>query len=393
MNRTVSFSLIILLCSSLNTANGYFSNNARPSGMGGAFTAVADDAAGIFWNPAGIFLIPGWFVSMNYGLESDIADGSSDLLDEISALDPSESLVDTAALIPKLEKISDYSWLSKGGPKLEFAVAYDSAAFSISGYDIFFIQPHIDLENISADPAENTYIGNNTSSIELSGFRIKEYGLSYAYFSPNTGACIGATAKYMDVTSFYTAEGIWSRAEWDLANDLDETDDGEESSSGEFGVDMGLMFLAGANRIGLVGKNLRKITLSDESGHDFTIRPHYRLGYAFSPTDRFVFAFDYNLTKNRDPFGNKLNGNEISMGFEGKMGSSKWLSLRGGATIDSGGDAPLVYSSGMSINFARMSLDVSYSIDQYGEGSRVWGGIRFFFSRDTGRESYSTASK
>ena len=31
-----------------------FSPDARAEGMGGAFTAVADDAAALYWNPAGM---------------------------------------------------------------------------------------------------------------------------------------------------------------------------------------------------------------------------------------------------------------------------------------------------------------------------------------------------
>jgi hypothetical protein len=33
---------------------------ARPVGMGGAYTAVADDANALFWNPAGLALAPGF---------------------------------------------------------------------------------------------------------------------------------------------------------------------------------------------------------------------------------------------------------------------------------------------------------------------------------------------
>ncbi|GEM_PF-3701166 len=380
--------LTVLYCSPRVWGSG----NARPSGMGGAFTAISDDAAGIFWNPAGMFLIPGWYVSMNYGTEYDLADGAQDLLDEVTALDPRSDTTNLSQLTEKLRKLDGFSFLARGGPKMEFAVAYNSAAFSISGYDLFFTQPRTDLENISEDPTSETYIGRNTSAIELSGFRIQEYALTYAYYSEFTGSCIGMTAKYMDVSGFASSIPIWSRTSWDLENTLDEVDDGAETSAGKFGIDVGLMFVGGANRVGFVGKNLKKIELTDDNDTTFSIQPQYRLGYAFSPTDRFVFAMDYNLTKNRDAFGDKMDGNEISMGFEGKLGESKWLTLRGGATIDSGGDAPLIYSSGMSLNFARMSVDAAYAVDQYGDGSRIWAGIRFFFTRTEDRKTNSATS-
>ncbi len=54
-------SLSCLLLITINLSASYAAletYGARPMGMGGAFTAVADDANAPYWNPAGLALNP-----------------------------------------------------------------------------------------------------------------------------------------------------------------------------------------------------------------------------------------------------------------------------------------------------------------------------------------------
>ena len=60
--RLSKFAIIFLLSISSNAfADGYHYNNIligdRASGMGGAYTAISDDASGLFYNPAGIVYV------------------------------------------------------------------------------------------------------------------------------------------------------------------------------------------------------------------------------------------------------------------------------------------------------------------------------------------------
>jgi long-subunit fatty acid transport protein len=62
IGRWVSFSIAFLCCISANSyADDFHYNNIligdRASGMGGAYTAISDDASGMFYNPAGIVYI------------------------------------------------------------------------------------------------------------------------------------------------------------------------------------------------------------------------------------------------------------------------------------------------------------------------------------------------
>ena len=60
--RWVNVTSAFLLCMSANSfADDFHYNNIligdRASGMGGAYTAVSDDASGLFYNPAGIVYV------------------------------------------------------------------------------------------------------------------------------------------------------------------------------------------------------------------------------------------------------------------------------------------------------------------------------------------------
>ena len=65
--------LVLLLAPTFALAGGFniYEMGARATALGGAFTATADDASAIFYNPAGLaWLEEGWSVSANVSLIS-----------------------------------------------------------------------------------------------------------------------------------------------------------------------------------------------------------------------------------------------------------------------------------------------------------------------------------
>ena len=66
--RSLAPLLVIIVCSAQLAFGSAFAINelgGRAQGMGGAFTAVADDPTAIFFNPAGIAYLKGMQVSMD----------------------------------------------------------------------------------------------------------------------------------------------------------------------------------------------------------------------------------------------------------------------------------------------------------------------------------------
>ncbi|MBN1549821.1 hypothetical protein JW979_00040, partial [bacterium] len=108
-------------------------------------------------------------------------------------------------------------------------------------------------------------------------------------------------------------------------------------------------------------------------------KPEYRIGYAFIPSDRFVFAIDYTLSKTRDPFGRSLNEKTIAAGFESHLGTKKLLTFRAGSSFSLEGKLPLLFSTGISFNISKIVLDCAYMTDMDGESRGMWAGLRTSF--------------
>ncbi len=360
--------------------NAYFSYDARAAGMGGAFSAVVDDASGVYWNPAGLALIPAWSITMTLGQGWTVGDNVQDTLERIHDMNPaSDPTADYSKLIKDLNKLNEFSWIHRGGNTFGFCAAHQNGALSIMGYDVFYVQPVVDTTNIDPDTSLPTSIQNNSTQLELSGYSFQEYGLSYAWLSMTKAFAFGITAKYVDIKGYDSLHSIWGLDSVQADDLFDVLDSAPDYTESEWGLDAGMLIRGAANRLSIVVRNLRKYTIDISDDVSLEVKPEYRIGYAFVPNDRFIFAVDYSLSKNRDPFGNKLDGKDISMGFEGKFGEKKHVILRGGATIEPGGDMPVVYSGGFGLEFKYAKFDISYSTDQDGETKSVLTGMRFSF--------------
>ena len=75
--RIIALAILMIICAAATGAragdpgtSGFLflrlGNGARASGMGEAFTAVADDATGIYWNPAGLAAIDGTELNLSH---------------------------------------------------------------------------------------------------------------------------------------------------------------------------------------------------------------------------------------------------------------------------------------------------------------------------------------
>lgn len=88
MKRILAFGFsVILLLAMAVPALGAIGFGTRAMGMGGAFTAVADDESAFYWNPAGITQVKFASVMFGVGAQGEGFDFISDTIDNISDLE------------------------------------------------------------------------------------------------------------------------------------------------------------------------------------------------------------------------------------------------------------------------------------------------------------------
>ncbi len=135
----------------------------------------------------------------------------------------------------------------------------------------------------------------------------------------------------------------------------------------------------GTSRLGISARNIRKYEIEIDEFTKISIKPEYRAGYTYQPTDRFHFGLDYSLGKEYDLLGNSIDGSELAVGFEGLFGEKKWLILRSGVSMPLEGDAPMIIALGTGLSFDSGVLDFGYAFDMDRDSSKLWGGLRFMF--------------
>ncbi len=348
-----------------------FSYGARAAAMGGAYVALADDASGVYWNPAAAAMILDWSVGLEYGSELEVAEDVQNTLDIFAGMSPGDMPEEDLAAF--LKNVDGFSWMARGGDRMGFAIANMKTSLTINGYQVYYVEPEVD-EDVPGD-----------SMWRFTGIDVQEYGINYAWMNPERTFSMGLNAKYIDLKGYNGTAGMWDLDSYDAGDMVDYVENGSITNESDWGVDVGLLFFYAQSRFGITGKNLNSYSLKFEDGTEFKIKPEYRVGYAYMPTNRFTYSLDYSFNKNRTPLGESLDGSEVAMGFEGIFGESRWLILRGGASMEVSGDTPLLFSGGMGLKFTNVIFDFAYVTDADQDSEKLWGGIRIFFKQTRGR--------
>ncbi|MCD4655660.1 conjugal transfer protein TraF [bacterium] len=355
--------LLIMFCLT-PVSDAYFSYGARATGMGGAFTAMADDGSLIYWNPGSLALINGWIIEMQYGSDGEFAEDTRETMDFLRDWvdDGSSDLGDVAGYASFSEK----DWLVRGGDTISLVIANKASAFHFCQYNLFYLQ-HNDDEETSLQ-------------YEMTGIEIKEYGVTFSIAGGSGSFALGVTAKYVDADAYHATPAFWeipSTDPGDLFDHLKRV--GSRSSDNNWGMDAGIMMNFGTSRVGFTARNILKYDIEIDENTKVEVKPEYRMGYAYKPSDRFVFSMDYSIGKETDLLGNDLDGSELATGFEVVFGEKEWLILRGGVSLPFEGDAPMIFTVGGGLNFQHAILDVGYAMDQDRDTEKIWTGLRFMF--------------
>jgi hypothetical protein len=280
----------------------------RAQGMGGAFTAVADDATASWWNPAGMAGGAYFNALLESGRHQE---------------PPSDRTAD-----------GDPQPASRAETR-SFAVAFPALGLSYYRLQVSEIQP----QTSTADAAGVRQEGG-TTEVRLRSMVLNQFGASVGQ-SLGSHLVIGSTFKLVSAGSASAVQAA-ANGSLDAAAAID------PSGETHAGLDVGAMATFGPARIGLMVRNVKQPEFG--SGADaFTLSRTARLGAALSSGTRGVIgsatvAVDADLTKTTTVWGDERR---LAAGGE-VWTSARTFGVRGGVSVNTIGDRRAALSGGLS---------------------------------------------
>jgi hypothetical protein len=267
--------------------------------MGGAFVAVASDSSATWWNPAG--LGPGPFLDFSM----------------------SKAITERRQAAPGWRATT--SWMTLATPPL---------GLSYYRFRLTDIQPSVPTEN-GADGREDSGAGVSVRSLSASQFGVT------VLRTVVTGVHTGTTLKYIRATP-RSASGDAGRSASDLLDQGEALEGGD--AEGEFDVDIGILAVAGALRLGAVARNMR-----EPEFHGVTLPRQYRVGVAIDTEPvggpPLTIAFDADV-KEYDAGGRARK--VLAAGVEQWL-FQKRVGVRGGARLNTTGLEERSFTAGLSV--------------------------------------------
>jgi hypothetical protein len=319
---------VSVIAASAQTSEGI---GIRAQGMGGAFTAVADDASATWWNPAGL------------------AGGA--YFNTIVESGQQQKPIDDRSL-PASETVG------RG-----FSVAYPALGVSYYRLQVSAIQP----ATTTADGGPGRQDGGSLD-IRLQSLVLNQFGVTVGQ-SLGNHLIVASTAKLVH-GSLATQVRPAAAASLDAAADLD--GDGETDA----GLDIGAMAKFGTLRLGLMVRNVTEPTFG-EGPLEVKLERYFRAGVAFSSDSGLsTVAADFDLTTTLLPTGKERRA---AIGLE-EWAKGKRFGFRGGASVNTLDADQIVVSGGVSA--AVRSGTYIDAAGTYGsdESQRGWGfGLRVTF--------------
>ncbi|MGB3975468.1 MAG: conjugal transfer protein TraF [bacterium] len=366
---------VVILMVSWNAlpVSAYYSYGARAVGMGNAFTGMTNDASIFYWNPGALVVLPGWVVELQYGRDALYAEDVKATMESMKRWHE-EGEGSESKLARGMKELASKDWLFRGGEAMSFVIANNHMAMFFNQQQIYYAQ--YDRSNLAAEQSSGE---TDEWRYSLPGVDLQEYGVSFTMLGGDSGFSMGVSGKYIRAKTFYSSPLFTEITNVDLDDMIELVESGDTTTVSRWSWDAGIVMVFGPNRLGISGRNLNRYSIEVTEDTSITIKPEYRIGYAFQPTDRFVFCMDYSIGKERDLLGNRLNAKELATGFEGFFGAKRRLVLRGGVSMPMEGDAPMVLSVGSGLVFDTAIFDVGYAFDRDHDSRKLWFGLRFMF--------------
>ena len=365
--RVVGVAIILAVaCSSPLWGQRFIKLGSRALGLGGAYVAAADDSTAVYWNPAGVSYYLRNDITFSTGVrladEGEFVDQVNELLSlDVFKWDPLQQWEAYQRAINLLQSLAQEEVDLNGQGTLGLMVTGSAWGFSVLEMGTALITPQIDLVNIDPDPASESFLLNNQSSLRFVGLRTREYILSLSYPFLVENLFVGINLKYMKGETYFLHKNLFTElgGEVEARELVDEALVENRRAGSAFSIDFGaLLELGSYGRLGIVGRNLRKPTFKLADGDELQLDSQWRAGLAIYPIPSLLIALDIDLKENH--LGRETpRSRELAFGLE-KSFLNQSLFLRGGGCVNlKRENKRLTYAAGFGFRVNKVFVDVA----------------------------------
>jgi hypothetical protein len=313
---------------------------ARANGLGGAFTAVADDSTAFYWNPAGVARPP--FVRLG--------------------LFGGDAFQDWGEMVNRLR-----SEVPGDGSELDADRVWGvSTAFTMLG--------------VSVSRLTHTSSILEGASVRARGLQTWDIAASFVHSLPPDDLVIGGNLRYVRGTAYsdITPAAEIPPNERNVRDLVDRAVGSPGRTEAEPGVDVGILYQPfDWIRLGLSARNLNRPTFHTENGEAICLERHSRAGVALFLQPDVLVAVDVDISRRDTPV---VEGDwrEIAAGVEKAWGERRFV-LRGGirAELSDGGPRRPGFSVGAGVNLARIVVELAAVTSSERKLGGVWFGVSF----------------
>lgn len=272
----------------------------RAQGMGGAFTAVADDSTATWWNPGG--LAAGAYFN---------------------------TIIETDRLQQPVPDGPVPAWENTTGG---FSAAYPALGLSYYRLKLTGIQPMASTAGGSAGRQDQ-----QSSDIRLQSLVLSQFGATVGQ-SLGNHLVVASTLKLVHGSVAMEIRPP-AEASLDAAADLD----GE--SEWHTGLDIGALARFGRIRLGLMVRNATEITFAEGEQREVVLDRHFRAGVALSSRSNLtIVATDVDVTTTMLPTGEERRA---AAGVE-TWSKTRRYGFRGGVSLNTLDREQIAVSGGVS---------------------------------------------